>query len=535
MMNPFKSKILALTLVLVGTLGCNKQLDLVPTNDITPGTLFSTATGYDQFMAKVYGSFALTGNNGPAGSNDLPFGGDEGWSDFYRGFWKMQELTTDEAVVAWSDPGLPDLHTMNWSSNNPFIQRIYARPLFQIVLCNTFLKESTDGKLSERGIGGADAERIRKYRQEARFLRAFQYWVLLDLFRNPTFVTEADEIGPTPPKQTNAKDLYAYIEAELRDLEVTLDEAKVGNDKLPGYGRANRRCAQALLARLSLNATTYIGEDRSAVAAEYALKVISSGLYTLTPDYRHLMRADNDKPIVSDEFIFTINYDGIKTQTYGGTTFLVNASIGGDMKSVEFGVTGNWGGIRTTKNLPLLFDTADKRQMFYTSPTIEVNTISTFADGWPVTKFRNIRIDGTAASNEKNSNFVDIDMPLFRLAEMYLIYAEANLRSGAGDRGTALEFLNRLRSRAFPNGNGQITDDKFTLDYILDERARELYWEGHRRTDLIRFDKFVEGTYLWPWKGGSRNGSAVNPKYKIFPIPSNDITNNPKLVQNPNY
>ena len=116
---------------------------------------------------------------------------------------------------------------------------------------------------------------------------------------------------------------------------------------------------------------------------------------------------------------------------------------------------------------------------------------------------------------------------------MYLIYAEAVKRGGTGGtEAQALIYLNALRSRA------QVTAAPlgfYTLDYIIDERARELHWEGFRRTDLIRYDRFTEGTYLWPWKGGVKGGTGVAATRKLFPLPDSEIAANPNLTQNAGY
>jgi hypothetical protein len=125
---------------------------------------------------------------------------------------------------------------------------------------------------------------------------------------------------------------------------------------------------------------------------------------------------------------------------------------------------------------------------------------------------------------------------MFRLADVYLMYAEAVLRGGAGgDLSTALNYVNQIRERAYGDNSGDINQSQLTLDFILDERGRELYWECTRRTDLIRFGKFTGGEYIWPWKGGVKEGTATDNKYDIYPIPSSDITANPNLVQNPGY
>ena len=510
---------------------CTKDLNLLPTNDVTSEVVYSTALGYKQSLAKIYGSMALTGNAGGAGAPDVFFpGSDEGQNaDFYRTFWKAQELTTDEAVIAWGDPGIPDFHNMSWSSANLFLHGVYYKSLYQITLINEFIRQSTDAKLTGKGIVGADADAIRKYIPEVRFLRAFQYWVLMDLFGNPPFVTEESIIGGPNPPQIKRADLFNYVESELLAIETTLTTAKTNE-----YGRADQAAAQALLARIYLNAEVYTGTAKNTQAATYAKKVIDAG-YALMPNYRNLMLADNN--LSNPEFIFTINYDGAKTQGYGGTTFLVHASIGGSMVASESGVDGGWFGLRTTKSLVNKFadpsGNTDKRAQFYNSgQNLEIANVSSFTDGYAINKYRNVTKTGSPGSSIV---FADIDIPLFRLPEMYLIYAEAVKRGGTGDLNVATGYINNLRVRAYGNTSGNILPAELTLDFILDERARELYWEGHRRTDLIRYNKFVEASYLWPFKGGVASGTGVNAIRKLFPIPSADLNANRNLVQNPGY
>jgi starch-binding outer membrane protein, SusD/RagB family len=510
--------------------GCTKDLDRFPTNAVTSEVVYSTPAGYKQALAKVYGAFALTGNNGPAGSGDIR-GIDEGTSDFLRLYWKAQELSTDEAVVAWNDPGIQDFHNMNWSSANPMLIGLYNRIMYQITVANEFIRESTDAKLSARGISGADADNIRKYRAEARFLRAYQYWVAMDLFGRPPFLTEANEIGSTAPQQvTSRAALFTYIETELKAIEGDLVAAKANE-----YGRADKAADWALLARLYLNANVYTGTPRYTDAVTYSKKVIDAG-YSLISDYRQLMLADNNTN--TSEFILTINYDGLKTQNYGGTTFLTHASVGDNMNPANFGINGGWYGIRTTKNIPNLFPdyngTADKRAQFQQN-NLDINDLSKFADGFAITKYRNVTKAG-AAGVDPSGNFVDVDFPIFRLPEMYLTYAEAVLRGGTGgDVTTALGYINTMRTRAYGSAAGNITAGQLDLNFILNERARELYWEGVRRTDLIRYDRFVEGTYLWPWKGGVKDGRAMPAYLKLYPLPVTDLSANPNLTQNPGY
>ena len=256
---------------------------------------------------------------------------------------------------------------------------------------------------------------------------------------------------------------------------------------------------------------------------------------TLIPDYRNLMLADNNTG--NTESIWTLNYDGLKTKNYGGTTFLVNASVGGDMDQTVSGLS-KWGGTRTTKNLPLLFPdftgAADKRAQFF-QQNLEIEKISEFKDGFAVTKFRN-RTKSGGFGTDPEKTFSDIDFPVFRLAEMYLIYAEAVVRGGSGgDRVNALTYINRLRERAYGSTAGNISDVSLNTDFILDERGRELYWEGFRRSDLIRYGRFTDGSFLWPWKGGVKNGTGVDAFRRLYPIPATEVGSNPNIKQNTGY
>ena len=519
--------------LLVLLAACNKKLELRPRNGLTSDAVYATPDGYKNSLAKLYGAFALTGNVGPNGNGDVQ-GIDEGTADFLRLFWKAQELSTDEAVVAWGDPGIQDFHNMNWTSDNPMLKGLYYRSFYQIDLANEFIRQSSDANLVKRNITGSEADNIRQYKREARFLRAFQYWMLMDLFANPPFVDESSAIGGAPPPQKSRADLFTWVENELKAIEPDMLAPRANE-----YGRADKAAVWSLLARMYLNAQVYTGTAKYTDAITYSKKVIDAG-YGLINNYQWLMRADNQQNWgPGGEFIFTINYDGRYTQNWGGTTFLTHASVGGpNMVAAQFGIDGGWGGIRCTKNLPQLFPdvtgTADKRAQFYTNgQNLDIFSLTTFTDGYAITKYKNITRTGGPGSNQ---TWTDIDFPLFRLPEMYLIYAESVLRGGTGgDAGTALTYINALRTRAYTNTSGNITAGQLTLDFILDERARELYWEGFRRTDLVRYNKFIENSYLWPWKGGVAGGTGVAATRKIYPLPSSDVVANPNLTQNPGY
>ena len=360
---------------------------------------------------------------------------------------------------------------------------------------------------------------------------------MLDLFGKSTFITEADLIGTFQPGEKSRTELFSYIETELKAVETQL-----ANVKTIEYGRVDQGAAWALLARLYLNAQVYTGTAKYSEAITYAKKVIGGG-YSLYPDYRKVFMADNDK--AKDEFMFAINCDGLRTQAYGNTTFFVHCAAGDD--AADYGVGGGWYGYRTTKGLADLFTdlsgNTDKRAMFTTSKyntspsQIAISDISNFDQGMHVNKYRNIRADGGPVSDSRKE-FSDVDFPVFRLSEMYLIYAEAVLRGGTGgDAATALTYLNLIRVRAGATAfsAADLTPAATGLQNILNERGRELYWEGHRRTDLIRYGLLTTSTYVWPWKGGVASGTGVDTKYNIYPVPTTNRTTNPNLTQNAGY
>ncbi|RYD85277.1 MAG: RagB/SusD family nutrient uptake outer membrane protein, partial [Sphingobacteriales bacterium] len=346
--------------------------------------------GYKNVLAKVYGSFAQTGNTG-AGSGDLG-GIDPGTSDFFRLYWGAQELSTDEAVCAWTnDPGVGEIDQMTWTSGNLMLQGLYTRSLYQITLVNEFIRESTPEKLSGRNITGADATEIGYYVAEARFLRAFQYWVLMDMYGNPPFITEADQIGKVSPKQTTRAALFSYVESELLAVQDLLKDPRSNE-----YGRVDKGAAWALLARLYLNANIYTGTPKYTEAIMYANRVIDAG-YGLHEKYEYLFMADNN--VNNPEVIFSINYDGMKTQNYGGATYLINAAVSSAMNPTSYGVPGGgWGGNRSRQNLPALFDVTgnnDERGRFFGDKR-EVEDITVFTDGLAVGKFKNVDRNGNA-------------------------------------------------------------------------------------------------------------------------------------------
>ena len=516
---------------------CQDDLDLDPIDPdmVTENQVFSNPQEAKAALGKIYASLSLTGQEGPAGQPDI-VGIDEGTSQYTRLMFYLNELTTDEAIAGWRDAGLPNLHAMNWGASNPFIEAMYFRLAQTVSFSNSFIEKA-------EALGEKDAE-VKKFIAEARFIRAYAYYNLMDMFANVPLVTK---VSLELPKQNNRQEIYTFVETELKDLEVQLAEPKSNE-----YGRVDKAAAYALLSRLYLNSEVYVKQNKYKEAAEYSKKAIESGYILNTVDkngngsaYDELFLADNDTNGAQNENIFAINFDGRYSTTYGGATFIVKSKIGGTMAPADYGVNGGWGGPRTTKALVNQFSNSvsqnngtgnptawtDKRAMFHTDgQTFEIENVSEFKQGYAIKKFSNKKSDGTNGNNNTGEH-ADVDIPIFRVGEMYLNYAEAALRGG-GDAGLALTYINKLRERAYGNTSGNVAS--INLDFILAERSREMYWEGTRRVDLIRFNQFTTN-YNWPFKGGIANGMNVDSHRTIYPIPFNALAVNKNLTQNPGY
>ena len=524
-MNRHPRRALLAAILLLGGAGCTDTTEL-PTSTITDTNYFNDPSSYRALLAKIYAGLAVSGQQGAAGNGDIQ-GIDEGFSQYLRLYWEAQELPSDEAVIAWGDVGLPEMNTQLWASSNSFVVAMYYRIAYQVSLANELLRQTTDAKLAERNVSPELAADIRIFRAEARFLRALSYWHGIDLFGNIPLVTEADPLGSkTPPLQSTRQAIFDFVVSELGAMQADLPAAAGSGT----YGRATKEAAAMLLAKVYLNGEVYTGVPYYAQALAAAQQVIA-GPFTLDPSYRHLFQADNN---TSPEIIFPVVQDGLRTQTFGGTTFLVHASCGGSMSASESGVDGCWFGLRLKPEAYNRFAPGDSRISFVWTDgqTLEVTAISNFNAGYPARKFVNVTSLGAPGSNATHP---DTDFPMFRLGDAYLIYAEAHLRGGGGDRGQALAYVNALRQRAYGSTAGDIADGSFDLQFILDERGRELLWEAHRRSDLIRFGQFTGGAYLWAWKGGAPLGTATETFRDLYPLPASELTTNPNLAQNPGY
>jgi starch-binding outer membrane protein, SusD/RagB family len=522
-----KALIVATALVGLGGTGCT-DVGVLPTSTITEANTFNDPGSYRAFLAKIYAGLAVSGQKGPAGDPDLK-NLDEGFSQYLRLYWEHQELPTDEAIIGWGDLGLPELNTQLWATNNGFITTMYNRISFQVTMANQFLDQTTDAKLSSRNVSSALRADIKIFRAEARFLRALSYWHGLDLFGNIPIVTTPITAPPSP---STRQQLYDFLVSELTSIQTDLPAASGSGT----YGRATKEAAQMLLATIYLNAEVYTGTGHYAEARVAAEQVIN-GPFTLDPTYQNIFLADNKN---SPEIIFPVIQDGLTTRTWGGMTFVVHASCGGSMNNNTYGIDGCWWGLRLKPEAYNRYAAGDLRaSSFYTTgQTVAIASVGDFTNGIAAPKFQNVTSTGAAGSN---STHVDTDFPMFRLAGAYLIWIEAYLRGGGGTEAQALIYFNALRERAYGNTSADLPIGVLTvgsaaaLDTVLAERGRELLWEGHRRTDLVRYGLYTGGTYIWAWKGGVQGGAPTDSFRDLYPIPTSELAANPNMKQNPGY
>lgn len=508
---------LLLGLVIVSTIniGCTSDLDTEPLIELSLDELLAQdPKAVEGILSRLYGSFALSGADGP-GSSDIS--DDAGESPFLRGIVNLQDFAADAMKNRWGDNGLDQLTTTSdWTPENKFFRYLYNRIFFTIPQCNNLLSI----------LPNVDVENKESIISEVRFIRALANYYLIDVFGKGVKATEENYGQTESLPEVSRQELFDYVESELLAIEPSLPSTNT-------YGRATKGAAQMLLAKLYLNAEVYTGTARYADAATYANKVITEGPYSLAPNFVSIFSADNDS---SPEIIFPLIADAQVSQSYGNTTYIVNGSLNSDTTPLaQFGATEGWGGHRSSKAWYGLFgdlstSTDDRAKLFWTDGhNYEMDDYKTWTDGYPSVKFRNTSFSGSTVP----SSFSPTDFPLFRLADAYLMYAECAVRGAAGaDMNTAVQYVNAVRNRS---NAGTINQSDLTERFIIDERGRELNLEGHRRTDLIRFGMFTGGSYLWPWKGGVKDGAAIPSTYNLYPIPSSALQANPNLTQNPGY
>lgn len=522
---------------------CVQDLDVTPKDpdSILAGNLNDDPEYMKQVLGKIYASFIIAGQ-GANGGADIA-ASDENFFTTMRALWNLQQITTDEAICAWGDVGIADLNTQTWSPSNPFLTALFQRLSLSITYANDFIKFTEDN----------DDPDVIRYNAEARFLRALAYYWAIDLFGKFPFTTEEDGVGKFFPEIQTREFIFNYIEEELLAIEEILGE--------PGasYPQADKGAAWMLLARLYLNAEVYTGTERWDDVITYTDKVIQSGAYSLADDYRRNFSADNGYSQGNPEMIFAWEQDGVNTQGYVGTTFIIESSSDAVYIRAEdyHGLTENtnWNGNRARKDfMNILVDTLatyggapvpasdtifaanpDGRIFLRQKQSIDIPAASASGDfGIGVWKFTARNHDGTLPTNY-SAAYASTDFPVFRYADALLMKAEA--LHNLGQTAQAVPLINQLRERAYGNTSGNINAGDIDDDFILDERAKEFYYEAQRRTDLIRFGKFTGGDYLWQWKGGVFEGAATSSHLNLFPIPGDEVAANPNYngQNNPGY
>lgn len=544
------------------TTSCFGDLDTMPLDEtqLVGEKVYNTADGYTGVLAKCYSSLILTGQKGGDGGDGDLEGANEGYSGYVRLMFYLQELSTDDFIMPSSSNGLRKCLNLQWDASNASVIRwTYQRLYMTIAYCNELLRECTEDKLKSRGLWNQLGDECASYRAEARFIRAYCYATLCDMFGAVPYIDENTGVKDIPV-QWSRKQIFEFAESELKNID--------GDLKAPGanvYGRIDRVAAWFLLSRMYLNAQTWIGENHYNDALTYAKKVIDDNHYPLASDYRQIFLADNDQ---CKEIIWPLVQDGQRAQSSAGTNFYVKAFVNGPMNELYNTGIGSrgWGNVRAKTTLvdafdadDVMFDTndtwgnnkKDKRAQFMTALPNQVKETwdskdamtSTYTCGYGYIKWRNVTKEDQIP--ESGDAYTSIDFPLFRTGEAYLTAAEAILRGADGTKDEALKYVNEIRQRAYMSGkyakdgvrsdvSGTIGLNELTLDFLMSERQRELASELVRRTDLIRFGKFTKG-YNWDWKNTERLGTDVDDHFQLFPIPQTEFSNNPLLKQNDGY
>lgn len=572
-LNKFKTIAPAAALLLAASMSsCMDDLNkgnIDPNVDATPNI-----TG---LYSKCYAGLIMEGNDGTA---DFTIE-DNGKSTLLRNLFNFNEVPTDEAICWWSDGGIADVGYNKFDPGNATLKNLYYRLMSNISYENHFLS-----------LDAAKAEKT-KY-AEVRVLRAYSYFLMLDFFGDPTFI---DKISAETPRQAHSYNskfesgksytraellqmgrefLFGWVEKELLAAEPDLLEAKPETDSDADYGRIDKGTCWLLLSRLYLNAGTYLNNDGQNnpywnKALEYAEKIIdpSTG-YALFDDskmskeakdngykpYDLLFMGDNGSNGASCEALLPLMQDGDKTQGWGGSMFYVAALWDATMQTVtakDAATTANtWSGMRVRPQFVEKFFTdpsvvvnksakeirnmnVDDRAILWGkgnsdgARTLEIGDNDKFVKGIATPKWNNNYSNGGTPHDSYN---VDIDFFLFRVAEAYLNAAEAEMHLHGEGSAKAKKYIDALRDRAHAAKRAS-----YTLNDVLDERSRELYCEGLRRTDLIRFNQFggTQATYKWELKGGSTNGTTFAKTNNLYPIPSSEIRSNKNLTQIDGY
>lgn len=434
--------------------------------------------------------------------------------DLTRNLIYMNDLSSDEAYCVWGDQGVPDLCASRPQASNHFVQVSWEQLFSSIDICNQFLDK----------FNGAD-ETTQRQRAGARLLRALYYSYAIDLWGDVPLRTSYTETPDFQEARTSRSEVFNFLISELIDAVAVLPAASETS-----YGYPTRGAAQLLLARLFLNSEAYTGQARWAEAKEMAAAVINGG-YALCSDYSRLFMGDNDSNGAQQEIVLPVLVTAASSD-WGNTTFLIASTH--DSSMPDCGLNQNWAGVILRSSMLRAFGLAgtpylntvadaqqaagDERCLIQCNGQAELGF--NFNSGIHCLKYSNLHADGTTPSDASHA---DTDFPLMRLAEAYLIAAEADARVNGGVcSADGLRLLNMLRTRA-----KAAPLSSANLSVISDEWAREFYLEGQRRSQLIRFGYYNKADYQWDGKGNS----VAN----LMPVPYSILSRYPNYSQNAGY
>lgn len=502
-----------------GATSCVDDLDVTPKN---PSNITGLTSGeeYYQQLAQIYSGLVIAGVND---QSDIAVD-DPGAGVYSRQLWNLQELCSDEAFIGknWNDAGLDELDFSTWSADNHWLFECFSRFTFQINSCNEFLRTVDRAAHVNNPLS---ADEITAMKAEARVLRDLSYYHMMDIFGRGPWTTEANKVGETPVTMTR-EEMFPLVVADIIDAIPAVKPAAQQN-----YGRISREAAYMLLAKLYLNAGVYTGKTMWSECAQ-ACQEITKTINKLAPTYKYLFCGSNDKYVGNGEILWGIPQDNSNLQTYGGTTYLGigawNANIPEELYHRLGSTAAGWDGPRIRPELANAFASNDPRKLIYEGTF--TNDLSDIGD-WGIdgSGLMCVKFPYTSEDDYDNTRgvlyntFNSADFPLFRLADTYLMLAECQLH---GVECNGKKYFDEVRARA---GQPAIELNEYNL---LQERLRELFWEGHRRSDLIRFGKFAGTDYLWSWKGGAEKGQNVPAYRQLYAIPSSFTST---LGQNPGY
>lgn len=560
----------AVAVASMGLASCVGDLDLQPTNpnDLTPNKFAEDPEGYmQQAIGMLYLDFASYGYGTDSNGSNILGSMDGGMSTFQRAIFNMQEIPSDEANWLPSADAIPPTFQYGLiPANDGVVMGVYSRLMVNVALANNFIQTdfgcTTDAQKTMR----------EEFVRQAKILRGASYYYLIDLYGNVPWADENVTIGSIPPQLSAnfAEGRRMVFDEATRELEEVVAWYKQNQpNQKAKYGYVGLDVAEALLVKYYLNAEVYTGTPRWQDCCTHAQALIdrlgkggfqNSGLCN---SYFQNFGYNNKQFVIGgssdiNEIIWGITVDnpalndanmGVKQYANGG--FMCNAWIGDSPADADFHCaqseynSGNgWKCMSARRQFVEVFDWDAN---FAYSPDLRTNLWKTAADGFNINndvfdqanwgkngflavKYSNWNWDDNGQKLADQPAAVDplgIDYAMIRLAEIYLSYAEAALQGG-GDKALALKYVNYVRERA-----QMPAYDNINLPELQRERQRELYTECTRRTDLVRYGKWVSG-YTWNWKNNSKYGTDFPDYFTVYPLPSTVVTRN-GYVQNPGF